>query len=95
MLSLVDNKTDYLINGYIHDIENKYKLSTNIALSIIQICILFYYQFEYFSKCGKDLVIKGEQKNTIKKIQNDYSWRNAAYGTKWIESTSSSIVMEI
>ena len=45
LLNTIDRGTQYLVNGFIHRIENKYKLKTNIPSSIISICILFFYLF--------------------------------------------------
>ena len=92
LLKLVDRKTEYVVNGFIHRIENISSLSINVPRSIIQICILFFFQFEYFEKCGDDLSITGDQENRIKKSAEVDGWRNIGYGSKWIESNTSNII---
>ena len=87
-LKLKDRKTIYIANGCIHKIENTSSLSTTIPTSIIQICLLYFVQLDYFEKCGDKLSITGQQKNIITRL-GDFSfgsWSNIGYGFNWIES---------
>ena len=86
MLKRVDDRTKYLVHGYIHLIENEFKLSMNIPLSIIRICILFFFDREHFEKCGTDLVIEGDDSDTIRKENNASGFANVGYTSTWIES---------
>ena len=89
LLKSVNSNTKYLIYGYIHEMEKKLKLSTNIPSSIIDVCILFFFIREFLEKCGEDLVIDGG--DTLTKISKD-AWDNAAFGSKWFESNTNDII---
>ena len=87
-LKKVDKQSKYLVHGYIHKIESTHKLSMNIPSSIIRICILFFFQTEYFEKCGDDLMITGDKSDTLKRISTDDGYHNyVAYGLHWMDST--------
>ena len=91
----VPHSTQKLIYGYIREYQHKFKLSSNIPSSIVDICVfMFYriYQYEYFEKCGKDLKISGNKSDTISKQRYAWNYDNIAYGAKWINSNDSNVI---
>ena len=82
-MEMLDEKTTYIVHGFIHEMENIYELSTIMPVSIIEICILFYAQIEWFLKCSKELVIEGIKKDQItnKRMTLD-SYENVGCGAK-------------
>ena len=91
ILNKVSKQTKYMVHGYIHEFERLYSSITNIPLSIIQICILFLFQTECFEKCGKDMIIAGNNNDTIE-VTKDPSYLTATYGATWIHSNESKII---
>ena len=89
LLKLVDKKIEHLVYGFIHKLEETSKLSTNIPLEIIKLCLLFFFNAEYFEIAGVDIVISGTQKDTITK-KNENSIDNVTYGSNWIPSMNKS-----
>lgn len=53
----VDEKTIYLVHGYVHSVKNMNKLNKIIPSAIIQLLITFYFISEHFDKCGKNASI--------------------------------------
>ena len=90
LLEVVDHKTQCAVYGFIHEIENSLISATNIPVSIIKICILFFWNREYFEKCGKHLTISGDQNETI--LKTDNGWNNVAVGSMWIQSNRQQII---
>ena len=82
-----------LVNGYIRDQQNKLLLGQNIPSVIMYICILYYYDGEYFTQSNEDLSIS-KDKRTVTKIKNNLyrPWKNRAIGNIWVGSMSNKIV---
>ena len=91
-LKLVDTQTEYMVHGFVHQIEHQHTLSNNIPLEIIKLCLLFFFNTEYFEGSSYCIEISGEQKDTITKDHNGHdNVNNIAYGSNWIPSTSECI----
>ena len=88
MLKRVDINTRYLIHGYIRSLERL--LLIDIPLSIIEICILFYFVMEFFETAGANIIISGKYDEIITKTACT-DWWNMSFGATWIESMSSNI----
>ena len=90
-LNMVDKRTKCIVYGYINQIERLFQFSTNIPISIIQICILFYFEKECFEKSSDFIKIYGDQQELITKIKSN-GWSCVAFGSKWIESNRLNII---
>ena len=80
---LVDTKTKYLVFGFVRIIKINDKI---IPIPIIELLIKFYYETEYFSKCGKYAVISND-KLTITNTAKSGEW-STCYGIQAIESNT-------
>ena len=76
-----DAKTKHLVYGYIHELqqqlfpneESGYYIIPN---AIINICIIFYFMVESFTKCGKDMEVT--EKYFVQKVRIISQW-NTVY----------------
>ena len=91
LLDTVDKRTKFTVYGFVRNIEGSFQSAINIPISIIDICILFFWRREFFEKCGDCLTITGDQRNTITNHSHN-TWNNFAMGSQWIESNSSQII---
>ena len=89
LLKLVDKHTEYAVHGFIHDFETQLKLSKNIPMEIIKLCLLFFFNKEYFELSSDDMSISGQQKDIITKYNKD-GMHNIAIGLNWIPSMNES-----
>ena len=83
----------YLVNGYIRYQQNKlFHGQRNIPPVITYVCLLYYYDGEFFTVSSEDLLISSD-KRTIRKIKNNLfrPWANRAIGNMWIGSMSNKI----
>ena len=88
--------TKYTVFGFIrnteHLLSNKTTLFQNIPELIYYVC-LSYYCLEPFNKFDPTLFkLSGSWKNIVTRI-GDNSWKNAIYGTQWIQSNISQIII--
>lgn len=81
-INKIDVKTKQLVHGYFR------KTVQLIPISIIEICLLFYY---YFKIPGHTVEISGDYDDIITKIEST-DWWNMSYGSIWINSMSQCIV---
>ena len=72
-LALVDARTKDLISGYMRTFETSPK-------EITKLCLAFYVTIEYFSKCGKSIILLTKDKhNDLVSANRPKTW-NTAYG---------------
>ena len=55
----VDKKTDQFVSGF-------------IPKPIIELCLLFYLQSEYFEKAADEMVVSGDEKNIVIKLSETW-----------------------
>ena len=81
-LNNVDQETSYLVSGYIRAIQKEFN-ERIIPTEVIDLCIIYYFITEFFSKCGKDMKISADNDSFTTKLEG-YSW-NTAYGNNIID----------
>ena len=86
----VDERTENLVYGFVHELETLYKLTSNIPKAIIRLCVLFYFQTEYFEKAGNKMIISGDKNDIIFKTAR--TWNCYAFGVNWIDSNKQDII---
>ena len=96
VLKYIDQRTKFVVFGYIREYENKLSLYINISPGICYICLAYYFLGEYFEKAGNQFIISND-KMTVTKKQESYkyeysNWNNTAYGKLWINSTIPQII---
>ena len=91
LLNSIDQRTKDIVNGYIHKVQtlicghdnNPYFIISDL---IISLCIIYYYQSEYFSVWGSEMMIKSSylEKQNIVEMRSG-NW-NTAYGNLQINA---------
>jgi len=87
----MDNWVKYLIFGYIKQIQNEQSL-TNIPLLINYLCILYFYENEYFDKIGDGITVSDDKLTITQTKPFKNNWMNTTYCKNWIESASNKVI---
>ena len=71
MLKVVDDRSQCLISGYIHNVE-KEESYLNIPELIAVIVIFYYYEFEKLTKCGDQILLNDDGDEAVRKDNSEY-----------------------
>ena len=77
-LSKIDNKTKYVVYGWIRRAEDKLELG-HIPMMISSICILYYHQDEIFHIVSKNVKVSKDRKSLIKVNPTHSSFKNTNF----------------
>ena len=93
-IKYVDSITHLIVYGYIRDTEKILDLSYDVPELISTICLLFYFQREYWEICGESLKIssKTSDDDTVTKSGKD-TWRTA-YGKYQVDLSEPDLIYE-
>ena len=86
-IKFVDDKAKHLLFGYFHAIQTQLSIEYIIPESIILSCILYYHQFEYFTKnerYGDGIWINEEADNLVARRIQSYSSEVYLYEETWV-----------
>lgn len=56
----IDTKTEYIVFGFIRLIETLFVIKVNIPSDIMSMCLMYYYNPEFFTKHGSDMVLSND-----------------------------------
>eukprot|EP01084_Bolivina_argentea_P256703 432295_1 len=90
LLQTCDQRTIDIVFGYIKSLEITFK-TMHLPQGIKQICLMYYYINEFFSKAQDTLFKISEDKLTITNIRYCSFGSHTIYGKVWIPSVSKSI----
>ena len=95
-LKYIDQRTKFIVFGYIRQYEEKLLLYINISRGVCYLCLAYYFLGEHFEKAGNQFTISDDKMTVTKKEESyvyEYSnWNNTAYGKLWIDSTIPQII---
>ena len=91
----VDLITSILIYGYIRESQATFDLSYNVPELIFNICLLFYFEREYWDKHGENIVINtsNTSNDTALLKASKHKWKSA-YGKASIDLTSNNTIFK-
>ena len=95
IVSTIDQRTKDIVNGYIKTVNKSLFVSTdnpyyNIPSGVLLICLIYYFDPEYFEKLGNDIKVSMDKK--ISTHTSDGAWTNNSFGHQWINSQSNDII---
>ena len=85
----IDERSKNIVFGYIHEIEQLFKLE--IPPLVVHLCLVFYFMDEFFAKVRDDFFKLSQNKLKVRNI-HECGFDHTIFCNQWIESTSKCIV---
>ena len=89
LIKKIPKSVKYFVAGYTREMGTN--LSLNIPVLIQSLCLLYYYQLDYFKKAHSNYEIS-KDKLTVTKISGLNDWSTNIFCNEWFESVSNRII---
>ena len=89
-LKQLNGSNKFLVFGYIRKTEKESRIM-NIPMLIFYNILGYFHLFEYFSKCGDEIIISDDKMTITKKEMSCDDWNNNSYGNLWFASNGNEI----